>query len=197
MIAQDYWAHESPNGTQPWYFFHQSGYEYLRAGENLAYGFKDSSSTVTAWMNSPSHRANLLGDYQQVGFGVARGSHYQGGAYTVIVAHYATPTLAEATDSEASAAAGITSSRPPIITGTPGSVNVLDLLSHGSLSLLLVASLSLCLGAGLMFLYTHRQLLAHATAAGERFVSLHPILDMSLLLGVTALILFSQRGAIS
>jgi uncharacterized protein YkwD len=30
------------------------------AGENIAYGFRTGASTVTAWMNSPEHRANIL-----------------------------------------------------------------------------------------------------------------------------------------
>lgn len=91
MIDNDYWAHVAPDGTQPWYFFTQAGYNYAAAGENLAYGFDTSQSTVDAWMASPSHRANLLGNYIDVGFGIANGSNYQGGQNTVIVAHYGTP----------------------------------------------------------------------------------------------------------
>jgi uncharacterized protein YkwD len=30
------------------------------AGENIAYGYRTGASTVTAWMNSPEHRANIL-----------------------------------------------------------------------------------------------------------------------------------------
>ncbi len=41
-------------------------------GENLAKGFADATSTETAWMASPSHRANLLNPYyKQVGIGQA------------------------------------------------------------------------------------------------------------------------------
>ena len=91
MIANNYWAHVAPDGTQPWYFFEQAGYSYQSAGENLAYGFDSSSGTVTAWMNSASHRANILGDYQDVGFGIANGETYQGAPNTVVVAHYGKP----------------------------------------------------------------------------------------------------------
>jgi hypothetical protein len=91
MIARDYWSHNTPDGVQPWWFFTQAGYSYSNAGENLAYGFSDSSSTVDAWMNSPGHRANILGSYTEVGFGIASGANYQGGENTVVVAHYATP----------------------------------------------------------------------------------------------------------
>jgi uncharacterized protein YkwD len=96
MIARDYWAHNTPDGTQPWWFFDQAGYKYSNAGENLAYGFADSTSTVAAWMNSPAHRANVLGSFTEVGFGIASGANYQGGENTVVVAHYGTPAAVPA-----------------------------------------------------------------------------------------------------
>ena len=91
MITYNYWAHVAPDGTQPWYFFDQAGYAYQAAGENLAYGFDSSAGTVTAWMNSPSHRDNILGNYVDVGFGIANGDNYQGAPNTVVVAHYGRP----------------------------------------------------------------------------------------------------------
>lgn len=94
MINNDYWAHVSPTGTQPWYWFHQAGYSFTKAGENLAYGFDNSQQINDAWMNSSGHRANVLGDYKDVGFGIASGSNYQGGEYTVVVAHYGKPYVA-------------------------------------------------------------------------------------------------------
>jgi uncharacterized protein YkwD len=90
MIAKDYWAHTAPDGTEPWDFFTSAGYKYQNAGENLAYGFDNSTEIVDAWMNSPGHRANILGDYKDVGFGYASGENYQGGQYTVVVGFYAT-----------------------------------------------------------------------------------------------------------
>ena len=83
MIAGNYWAHTSPDGVTPWYWFDYAGYDYLTAGENLAYGFDSSNGVVTGWMNSPSHRDNMLnGKFEQVGFGIANGSNYQGGPNT-------------------------------------------------------------------------------------------------------------------
>jgi hypothetical protein len=94
MIANNYWAHTSPDGVSPWYWFGYAGYEYLVAGENLAYGFNTSSGVVNGWMNSSSHRANMLnGAYENVGFGIANGSNYQGGPNTVVVAHYGDPAV--------------------------------------------------------------------------------------------------------
>ncbi|HSW81595.1 MAG TPA: CAP domain-containing protein [Candidatus Saccharimonas sp.] len=96
MIAKDYWAHNAPDGTQPWAFFISAGYAYKSAGENLAYGFDTSSQVVIGWMNSPEHRANVLGNYADVGFGFASGPNYQGGPNTIIVAFYGTPQVAPA-----------------------------------------------------------------------------------------------------
>lgn len=92
MISHNYWAHTAPDGTTPWYWFDWSGYNYLVAGENLAYGFGTSGGVVNGWMNSPSHRDNMLnGAFDEVGFGIANGANYQGGQNTVVVAHYGDP----------------------------------------------------------------------------------------------------------
>src|SRR6185295_11057951 len=69
MFAKNYWAHNSPDGLSPWYFFKQAGYDYVYAGENLARGFTDPSEVVSAWMASPEHRANILSrNFSEVGF---------------------------------------------------------------------------------------------------------------------------------
>lgn len=74
MFTRDYWAHNAPDGTQPWSFVLNSGYSYLHAGENLARDFRDPASVVTAWMKSPSHRANLISSkYQDIGVAVVDG----------------------------------------------------------------------------------------------------------------------------
>lgn len=74
MLARDYWAHIAPDGTQPWKFFTEEGYNYRYAGENLARDFADEASAVSAWMASPSHRDNLLSaKYQEIGIAVVEG----------------------------------------------------------------------------------------------------------------------------
>jgi uncharacterized protein YkwD len=91
MIAQNYWSHNAPDGTQPWAFFAAAGYKYSKAGENLAYGFDTSAQIEDAWMTSSGHRANVLGDFSEVGFGIANGATYQGNENTVVVAFYGKP----------------------------------------------------------------------------------------------------------
>ncbi len=106
MAARDYWSHTTPDGKQPWYFIDQAGYSYRKAGENLAYGFATSSGAVTGWMNSPSHRENMLdGDYLDVGFGIANSANYQSsGEQTIVVAMYGTPQVASASTAPSSPA---------------------------------------------------------------------------------------------
>lgn len=74
MFGNDYWAHNSPQGKTPWDFIHGAGYVYVAAGENLAKNFNDSDAVVEAWMNSPTHKENLLrSQYEDVGFAIING----------------------------------------------------------------------------------------------------------------------------
>ena len=74
MIKNDYWAHFAPDGTSPWDFIKQEGYEYTYAGENLAKGFTTSTDAMKGWMASPTHKANILSkQYSEVGFAILHG----------------------------------------------------------------------------------------------------------------------------
>lgn len=74
MAENQYFSHISPDGKEPWYWFNLVGYEYEYAGENLAVDFTDSQDVVVAWMNSPTHKANILKNlYTEIGTGVATG----------------------------------------------------------------------------------------------------------------------------
>jgi hypothetical protein len=75
MFAFNYWSHISPSGRSPWSFFQEVGYRYLYAGENLARDFMDSGAVVEAWMNSPTHRENIVnGSYKEIGLAVVNGT---------------------------------------------------------------------------------------------------------------------------
>ena len=93
MAARNYWSHNTPDGQTPWTFVSAAGYDYQAVGENLAYGFATSSDTITGWMNSPGHRANILNsNYVDVGFGIINIPDYQSsGPQTLVVAFYAHP----------------------------------------------------------------------------------------------------------
>lgn len=91
MFEDNYWAHFSPDGTTPWSFIKAADYEYLFAGENLAKGFTSSSDVVNAWMNSPTHRENLLSSkYTEIGFAIQEG-HLTGEDTVVVVQMFGKP----------------------------------------------------------------------------------------------------------
>lgn len=74
MFQNNYWAHVSPSGTTPWFFYDLVGYKYIYAGENLARDFDTSAGVVSGWMNSQSHRDNMLsGNYTEIGVAVVNG----------------------------------------------------------------------------------------------------------------------------
>ncbi|OGK14549.1 hypothetical protein A3C98_02115 [Candidatus Roizmanbacteria bacterium RIFCSPHIGHO2_02_FULL_37_15] len=74
MFAKNYWSHYSPDGLTPWDFILDSGYRYEFAGENLAKNFLFGQGVIDAWMNSSSHRDNILRkEYTEVGFAVVNG----------------------------------------------------------------------------------------------------------------------------
>lgn len=92
MFSHQYWAHNSPEGKEPWSFITGAGYNYIFAGENLARDFADSGSVVSAWMDSPSHRENLLNErFKEIGFAVVNGK-YGDSETTLVVQMFGTKT---------------------------------------------------------------------------------------------------------
>lgn len=91
MLEENYWAHFSPTGKDPWGFISAAGYKFSYAGENLARNFSNSSDVVTAWMNSPSHRDNIASSkYKDIGIAVVDGT-LQGQQTTLVVQMFGTP----------------------------------------------------------------------------------------------------------
>lgn len=74
MIKNDYFAHTSPKGVEPWVWIKDTGYQYRAAGENLAINYTDATDQHEAWMKSETHRANILSNrYQEIGVAVTKG----------------------------------------------------------------------------------------------------------------------------
>ena len=53
-------SHTRPDGRYFTTALRDAGISYGYAGENIAWGQKSPEEVVTAWMNSPGHRANIL-----------------------------------------------------------------------------------------------------------------------------------------
>ncbi|MCU0678248.1 MAG: CAP domain-containing protein [Candidatus Pacebacteria bacterium] len=96
MAKNSYFAHYSPTGVSPWHWFAEVNYAYVHAGENLAVHFTDSKEVVEAWMQSPSHRANIVNNnYREIGVGTARG-RFEGYDTVFVVQLFGTPALVAA-----------------------------------------------------------------------------------------------------
>lgn len=91
MFEEDYWAHYSPSGKDPWGFITSAGYKFSYAGENLARNFYTSEEVVEAWMDSLTHRENLLNPkYQDIGIAVLEGT-LKGKPTVLIVQEFGSP----------------------------------------------------------------------------------------------------------
>ncbi len=88
MIKYNYFAHTSPNNIKPWKWFKDVGYNYTFAGENLAMNFIEAEDAISAWMDSPTHRDNILSkNYNEIGIAAVIGK-IDGVETTIVVQHF-------------------------------------------------------------------------------------------------------------
>lgn len=232
MAARDYWSHNTPDGQTPWTFITAAGYNYQIAGENLAYGFATAADTITGWMNSPEHRANILNtSYHDVGFGIVNIANYQGsGPETLVVAMYgslpseaaalSTPTAPAQTAKQAPAPTPAAAPAPepaatPVSTAAPAASNPandtsrkqdtiepsqqrvtqLELVSSNTpLNALAVVLLG---GSAFAFLIVrHSWAWRRMLVKGEKFVLHHPVLDISAITVISAVLVLSHTAGL-
>ena len=140
MLDRQYWAHAAPDGTQPWKWLGDVDYNYITAGENLAKNFSSSDAVTAAWMNSPEHRANVLGkNYSQVGFAVIDGQ-LEKKPVTLVVAMYgdeASPAAVAGMQTEFIAPA---TGQQSLVSRIGASIQSLTPAALGSIVLVLIAA---------------------------------------------------------
>ena len=74
MIDNNYFAHISPQNKSPWDWVNKNNYDYRYAGENLAINFTNAEDEQEAWMDSPTHKKNILNaNYDETGVAVKYG----------------------------------------------------------------------------------------------------------------------------
>lgn len=96
MVENSYFAHTSPEGITPWFWFEDVGYKFAYAGENLAVGFNESAQVHSGWINSPTHKANILSsNFTEIGIAVADGYH-KGKPATFVVQMFGKPKAVKA-----------------------------------------------------------------------------------------------------
>lgn len=81
MLAEDYFAHESPDGCDLACRYDEASYSFAAAGENIAWAelgqmrppAELADIMVTGWLESDGHRRNMLDrDFTHEGVGVAQ-----------------------------------------------------------------------------------------------------------------------------
>ena len=67
MAARHKMSHKGSDGSSPSSRITAKGYRLKRCGENVAFGPRTVAGVMKGWMDSPSHKANILGNFSQIG----------------------------------------------------------------------------------------------------------------------------------
>lgn len=199
MAKRDYWSHTTPDGTQPWKFVQDSGYGYQKAGENLAYGFDSSKDTVTGWMNSPTHKENMLDRaYTEVGFGYANVSNFnKSGPETIVVAMYGQPLSSSTANlAPSDSKSGFSSANNRIVEPATLSVSRIESLT-GGVTPWLTFGIGIIIGSALFWVaYKHGRAVKKAAVQGEEFILHNPVFDIVVVAIATAGWLLIQTSGV-
>ena len=72
MATRNFFSHTGSNGSQLSVRVSATGYNWSAVAENIAAGQSTPSQVFQSWLNSPSHKQNMLNPtYRDVGFGYA------------------------------------------------------------------------------------------------------------------------------
>jgi len=76
MATNNYFAHQSPTYGSAGDMLTKYGIKWSAWGENIASGQRTPQEVVTAWMNSPGHKANIMStNFSKIGVGYAVNSN--------------------------------------------------------------------------------------------------------------------------
>lgn len=76
MVEKGYFSHQSPTYGSPFEMLKKEQISYKVAGENIA-GNSDNKKAVDAWMNSESHKSNIINNsYNYTGVAVVNSQKY-------------------------------------------------------------------------------------------------------------------------
>jgi uncharacterized protein YkwD len=87
MIELGKIRHKGVDGSSPADRVRRQGVDYINVGENVAAGQETTAEVMGGWMDSPGHRKNILGDFEQMG--ASRVEDNDGRPYWCVV--FATP----------------------------------------------------------------------------------------------------------
>jgi uncharacterized protein YkwD len=187
LVSANYWSHTSPSGETPADLLASTGYKFGASGENIAYGFSSAQAVMTAWLNSPEHRANVLGkSYSQIGFGVSESSNFMGkGPKVIIVAEYAKPLLASALTNN---------NVPTAVLPANQSVSRFQIITKSNIS---DEILTIVITFGLAYIVLrHGIFLKRITQKGELYAVSHPLIDIAIVAAVMFCAVYSRSAGI-
>lgn len=114
MASKSYFSHVNPEGKRAWNWLQDVEYKYQYAGENLAVNFSESEDITLAWMNSPTHKANIIkATYSEIGTGVAKGK-FNGRDSIYVAQVYANPYTEPTINNQASVIGAIDFAADPV-----------------------------------------------------------------------------------
>jgi len=89
-----YWSHDNPQTGKKWLDFIRESNFRFDAGENLARGFSSVDKVIVAWLNSPTHKKNLLfSKFNSVGISIGEVNYLNGVQNVVILEFGVTPAI--------------------------------------------------------------------------------------------------------
>jgi len=95
MVAGHYFAHIGPDGKKPWEWINKKNYNFTYMGENLAMDFSSAKVVNSAFMKSPSHKANIMHkEYSDVGMALMIGE-IEGRETMILVQFYGKPKVTD------------------------------------------------------------------------------------------------------
>lgn len=85
LMTEQFFSHTGKNGEPFSTWVKQTNYAYLRIGENLAIFFANNEEVVQAWLNSETHRKNILNPYySETGLAISHGLYQNKPTYIVV-----------------------------------------------------------------------------------------------------------------
>lgn len=70
MNTNNYFSHTGLDGSDPGERITKAGYVWSAYGENIALGYPDEQSVMTAWLQSEGHCKNIMdGNFKEMGAG--------------------------------------------------------------------------------------------------------------------------------
>ncbi len=89
MIEKEYFRHEDPDQQSTWHFIQVAGYQYQKAGENLAFNIGSEWDIFQAWLKSETHNKQMLDSvYTDIGLAIDCDSVEDPNYKCIVVAHF-------------------------------------------------------------------------------------------------------------